>query len=368
MNIQDVLKKGEELRRNGNYEEARKLYENALGEASRDIDKALIHYGLSRVYIRIGESILAREHVNDAIKFAESSGDDDTLTKIYTSAIEINMSLGNIDTCEHLIKLGFKHAEKSKPETMFNFYNLVGIYSFDRGRIGYAKKSWERCLEISKKIGDDELIAIAYNNMGEVFRVRGEYRNAIEHYKHAYEHSKRGNDYRGMSINLLNMGDMARESGELDDAERYLREAVELYKNHEDKEIESSTLGYLAVILADRGKYDEAMKLANEAVELSKEVKNKSTIGESLLNLGYVYEKSGDYRKAMRTYNDARSIFVKINHRVFLSECELAIGRVLLESNMKEAARFHLEEAKKVAESIGEFRIMRKANELLVKC
>ena len=368
MDIKKIIAQGNALKRGGKYNEAIALYEDALKSASDEHELAELNYELSRAYLRNGEGIKAQERILNAIELAEKLGDDDLLTRVYTSAIDVGMYMGNLELCEKYIKFGYKHVLRAKPESQFNFYNIVGIYSFDRGKIGTARNNWEECLKIAKSENDPKLVAIAYNNLGEVYRIKDEFRKALENYRLAYENSKKSEDFRGVAINLLNMGDVSREAGDIQKAERYLRESVELYKKHKDMGIASNTYGFLAIVLADSGAYEEAKKFAEEAVNLAKKLDDKPTLGEATLRLGYVYEKMGDYRKAMRVYNEARNIFVKIAHKVFLSECELAIGRVLLSTNMPDAARFHLEEAKKIAEEIGEFKIVRKANALLVRC
>ncbi len=368
MDVDAIVEKAREMIKNGDYRGAISLYEDSLKEVKDDSGRAEILYHLSRVYLREGEVYRAQKSVLDAIEIANRIGDDDLLTRVYTSAVDIYANMGDVASAERYIKMGLKHAERASDKSRFNFYNLLAIFSFDRGSIGRARKYWETCLEIAKKIDDPNLIAIAYNNLGEVHRVKAEYRKALDYYRKAYEYSKKSDDFRGMAINLLNMGYVERENGNLEMAEKYMRESAELYEKHHDKRIASSSYANLASILADLGKHEEAMDFAKKAVEFSREVESRSEEGEALLNMGYVYEARGDFKNAMRTYNEARKVFVEISNKVLLSECELSIGRVLLKGNMKDAARFHLEEAKRIAEEIGEFKVVQKANSLLAKC
>ncbi len=367
MDVNAIVEKARQILKNGDYKGAISLYESSLTQTSSPEEKAEILYHLSRVYLRDGKIYKAQRAVLEAMDIADKLGDDDLLTRIYTSAIDIYSNMGDTTSAERYVKLGLKHVDNSKLETKFNFYNLVAIFSFDRGSIGRAEKYWEKCLEIAKETKDPKLIAIAYNNLGEVHRVKAEYTKALNYYNKAYEYSKEGEDYRGMAINLLNMGYVEREKGNLDMAEKHMRDSAELYEKHHDKRIGAASYANIAPVLADLKKYDEAMEYAKKAVKFSREVESKSEEGEAILNLGYVYEAMGDYRNAMRTYNDARKILVEISNKVLLSECELAMGRVLLKGNMNEAARFHLEEAKRIAESIGEFKVVQKANSLLAK-
>ncbi len=368
MDFDAIMEKARKLQREGKYEEAMKLYKEAEKIADTKSKRALVLRGFANIYLRKGQLFKARSYMSEAIKLGEETSDENLLTSLYTTSLEIHNTIGDFGACEKDIKMGLKYGNDSKPRTKFTFHNMVGIFNFYQGHVGRAKKEWEMCLEIAKEIGDTSLLAIAYNNMGEVYRIRGEQRKALNYYGEAYEQSKKMEDFRGMAINLLNMALIERENKNLEMAEKYLRESVELYDKHNNKEVAATSYAPLALALADEKRYEEAMSAAKTGIKLAEDVKSKAEVGECTMSLGYVYEMQEDYKKAMQTYNEAKRVLEEINNKVLLSQCELFIGRVLLKGNMKDAARFHLEKAKNIANEIGEFSVMQKANSLLAKC
>jgi len=368
MDIEKLIDEARKAQNEGRYKEAIEIYTSHLNNIDDELGKAKVLYHLSKLYLRVGEVYKAQNTITEAIALAKNKEDADILAKVYEGAIDVYSSVGNHDAVQRYFKLGLRYAEDAELETQFNFYNVVAIYLFDRGKIGVAGEYWKKCLNIAKNMGDNHLISIAYNNLGEVYRIRNELEKALRNYKESYEYSKKEYEYRTMAIALLNMGYIERERGELEQSEKYLRESVELYEKHKDDGTASACLGTYALVLADLKKYEDALNAAKKAVALAHKIGDRSAIGEATLYLGYVYEAKGDYKEAMRVYNDAHRVLEDIKNLVLLSECEMSMGRVLCKGNMKEAARFHLERAIKISGEIGEFCVTQKAKMLMSKC
>ena len=368
MDINSIIEQADELRKKRRYEEALELYRQVENSDISDRNRARVLIGMATITNRKGEIYKAQRLIMDAINIAEKVGDSDILTRDYTVAIDIHSSIGDINACERFIKMGNKYVEKAGRRNKFNFYNMLGIFTFNQGKIGLAEKYWKKCLNLAKEMQSNELEAIAYNNLGEVARVRGKFKEAFEDYNRAYKSSSTEEDYRGMAINLLNMGDVKSEMNDLEIAEKYARDSAKTYEKHKDKRIAVSSYSMLSKILADRKKFDEALTVAQKAREISETIEDVGLQGEALMALSYVYEKRESNREAIKIYNQARDIFTKIKNQVQLCECELGAGRVLLNGNKKEAAKFHLEKAKKIASEIGEFKVVQKAEALLAKC
>ncbi len=368
MEFNEIIKKADSLMRKGRLEDAIKLYNEAESFADSPEKRARVMLGIARIHIRKGEIFKAEGLLLDALKLLRESKDKDTFARIYTSLVDLYYHSGNIVAANRYIEKGKPFAEDAKDETKFSFYNICAIVNFDQGKIGIARNYWEKCLEIAKRMNNSELLAISLNNIGEVYRIRGEYEKALDYYRRAYEYSKQEEDYIGMSVNLLNMGDVEHASGNLEKAEEYLRKSVELYERHRSKERLSASYLHLARVLADEGKLEDAVKFAMDAYNLAKEINSKVKMGESLMALGYAYARMKKYGDALKHYNEAKKIFTEIDNKVALSECELHIGEMLVNAEKYESAKFHLERAKNLAEKLSEFKIVQKAIALLSRC
>ncbi len=368
MEFNELIEKSGDLMRKGELEEAMRLLKEAEGIADTNEKKALVMRGFARAYISMGNLYKSERLLQDTLEILKDSKDRDVITQIYTSLVDLYHRMGNVEAVNRYMEKGKPFVDYAKDETKFSFYNVCAIASFDQGRMGIAQNYWEECLKIAEKMKSDDLLAISLNNIGEIYRVRGEYEKALNYYAKAYEHSKKSEDYIGMSVNLLNMGDVEQNRGNLDTAEKYLRKSAELYKEHKSKERLSASYLHLSRVLADKGEYENALKYGRDAYNLAEEIKSKVKMGESLMAIGYAYEKMKNYGESLKNYNRALQIFSGIGNKVAASECELAMGELLILAEKCESATYHLEKAKNLAEEMKEFKIVQKANLLLSKC
>ncbi len=368
MEFEELIKKASDNMRNGNIKKALEIYQESLNLADSDEKKARVLRGIARTYIADGKMYKAQGILTDALNLALKSGNANITTEIYIALIDLFDRLGEVKISDKYIKEGRKYADKSEESEKFNFYNIVAIHSFNTGKIGLAENYWKKCLEIGEKINDKNLLSIAYNNVGEVYRLRGDYQKALEFYKRAYEVGKEIKNYEGMAVNLLNMGMIEKIRKNFESGEKYLMESLELYKKHKNKIRAAAAHREFAMLLADEGKYDNGIKHAEEGLKIVENLGNTQRIGELTLALGYVYEKKGDLKIALSMYNKAKKIFTETENKVMLSECELYIGRVFLLAGKKDTAEFHLRKARDIAMEIGKFRTLQMANSLLAKC
>ncbi len=368
MEFDELIKKANDLLRKGGLEEAMKTLKEAENLADTSEKKARVMREMARISIMNGDFYKGESMLQDALRILRDSKDRDVITQIYTSLIDLYHRMGDINAVNRYVEKGGPFAEEAEDEIRFGFYNICAIVSFDQGRIGIAHKYWEKCMEIARKMNDNELLAISLNNIGEIYRIRGEYEKALDYYKKAYEYSQKSENYTGMSVNLLNMGDVEHNRGNLDAAEEYLRKSVQLYEKHKNKVRLSASYLHLSKVLADKRKFDEAIKNGNKAYTLAEEIKSKIKMGESLMAIGYAYFKMKKYGDALKNYNGALKIFSEIGNRVAVSECELAMGETLILARKCDSAKYHLERAKTLAKEMKEYRIVQKANLLLSKC
>ncbi len=368
MEFESLIEKANAVMRKGEIEEAIKLLKKAEEIADTDEKKATVMRGFARTYIAMGDVYKSERLLHDAIEILKNSKDRDVITQIYTSLIDLYHRIGNMEAVNRYMKKGIPFAEEASNKIKFSFYNVCAIVNFDHGKIGIAQNYWEKCLSIAKEMNDKSLLAISLNNIGEIYRIRGEYEKAVGYYQKAYEQSQKSEDYIGMSVNLLNMGDVAYNSGDLKEAENYLRKSAELYEKHKNKERLSASYLHLSKVLVDMGKEDEALKYGKDAYHLAEEINSKVKMGESLMAIGYVYKKMEGYGESLRNYSKALDIFTEIGNKVSMSECELAMGEVLVLAGKCESSKYHLERAKALGEEMKEYRIVEKANMLLSKC
>ncbi|MCK5561928.1 MAG: tetratricopeptide repeat protein, partial [Thermoplasmata archaeon] len=71
----------------------------------------------------------------------------------------------------------------------------------------------------------------------------------------------------GEAIQLNNLGLIYREKGDLEEAQKNLETALELFKTEGDKQGEAAVLGSLALVYSDKGDYENTMKCLRDAAK-----------------------------------------------------------------------------------------------------
>ena len=149
------------------------------------------------------------------------------------------------------------------PRLVLRVVNLLGMASFESGRMEEAEARWEELLEASAEWGDDDFTARAANGLGVVANVRGRRDVALSHYQRAIAGYTRTGNGRGLAQTHYNLGLSFRDLGFHDDADAHYRRAMELAgSEHEDvvalAEVERAWLralrgdGKLAASMAER--------------------------------------------------------------------------------------------------------------------
>lgn len=65
-------------------------------------------------------------------------------------------------------------------------YNKVGSLYFRQGNLGKARHYWRKSYQVAQKYKDAKALSTAYNNLGELQRLKGELDTAILYYQHVW--------------------------------------------------------------------------------------------------------------------------------------------------------------------------------------
>ncbi|MCH8909018.1 MAG: tetratricopeptide repeat protein, partial [Candidatus Heimdallarchaeota archaeon] len=151
-----------------------------------------------------------------------------------------------------------------------NAYSDLGIYYLKEGNQDKAQESYERSIQIAKKIDNHKRLGVSLNNLGIVYQERDQLHEAIKHhlqsfdilteigsedklpptinslgwayfrlgwhvkalelYNQAIEISQRNNDNRNLSVYLANVGAIHNLRGDLNLAQDYYLQQLEINK------------------------------------------------------------------------------------------------------------------------------------------
>jgi predicted ATPase/class 3 adenylate cyclase len=165
----------------------------------------------------------------------------------------------------------------------------------------------EEAVAAARLAGDRHMLAVAYNNLGEVARVAGDNVRATTLYEQSYLLRKELGDASRIALSLVNLGEMAFIAGDNDRALALTSEGLELARAVGDKRHLSFALADLGWIALAQGRYDESRSRLREALVLSRELGHKGYAVVSLLALAGVAAAEGDAPTAARLAGAAQA-------------------------------------------------------------
>jgi tetratricopeptide (TPR) repeat protein len=343
--VKPRLEKAEALKSDGNYEEARKIYESLLpGLRAR------------------GASSELSEVLNNLSAFANDDGHYEQAVALAAESVQVCQSLHD-QRCE----------AKSR--------NDLGQAYSNGSRYGEAATELEQSLRLSNEIGDAETKVLVLNNLGNVFYYQAKYSEAFRTYEDGLreaENSKAlwappwqkisrlnlatlyqrlGNDQRAIAtyydvLNaprwlspreiahvLANVGILYRRLNDPEAALKNYRDAEKYYAQQKDADGEIGVLKNIGIVFAlDLGRYTEALKTFDQAHSLAEKTGNQREMMQTLLYRAETLYRMDRLADAGRDFEGARAVATRLGTTEEEWKALYGLGKIDLRNGHIDAA------------------------------
>ncbi len=281
--IFELLQSAVQLHRGGQWEAARKLYEQALSQEPRHAD-ALNLLGL--LCCQTGQHARAVELLRQAIAI------NGMQAPYFSNLGEAHRGLKQWDEAIEC----YNHAVRLAPHA-FEFHNNLATLLQQAGRVDEAIASYQRALAIQPQNAEGHF------NLGTALQRQGKLREADACYQRALD--LQPNHVRA----LINLGGICRLDGNLSAAETYYRRAIEIQPA-------LSALHYnLGNVLQAQGQSERAIECFRQALALDPE-----NI-EALSNLGSMLERQRQLGESLTCLERA----VRLRPDFAIAQCNLGV-------------------------------------------
>lgn len=248
-----------------------------------------IHIALARVYRRLSEYPISRDHANKALASFRETGNWLGMAEAYREIANSLHQEGNSEKAIENFQLGIKIIDgNSAPFMLGKLYtDMSGAYWFlRRPQDGIA------CLERSIEFFDQTEHAlnsvIAYNNLGINLMLIGEWRKAEEMIGRALEIGLRG-DYAHVAGIYDSLGELKLLRGEIAEAEELLERAVSYARKHHSQWYTVQSMRNLARSYLAKGDTEKAIAQARETIDFAHDVGDKHYANMAGLVLAEAY-------------------------------------------------------------------------------
>ena len=185
------------------------------------------------------------------------------------------------------------------------------LYMRDRQHLmniqGQFDSSMILCLqaaELSRQIGDDNLLASALGNLGSVYLYTGDKERAIDYYLQCAALLEKLGDKRRLAILYTNLGINYQRLKQHANALSYGQKAIDMTRELGSKGDLGIALSNHAVTLIDMNRSAEALPLLEDALQISRETNHTRLQLSVLINMAGTLEEQREDRQKFKEYID----------------------------------------------------------------
>jgi DNA-binding NtrC family response regulator/tetratricopeptide (TPR) repeat protein len=254
-----------------------------------------IEIGLARVYRKLNECAICRDHAKSALIRLREKGEWLGMAEAYREIALSYHQEGNSEKSLEYFNLGIEIiGERSAPFMLGKLYtDMSGAYWFLR-----KPKDGVECLEKSITFFDqtEHVLnsVIAYNNLGINLLQIGELDRAEAAIRKALDLATRS-DHVHMAGILDSLGEIKILRGDLDEAQKLLEQAVEVAKKRKREWYQAQAMRNLARCFLAQGDLKQAEATARKTIDLSKEIGETHYAEMAGLVLAETYLKRGGF-------------------------------------------------------------------------
>jgi len=201
-------------------------------------------------------------------------------------------------------------------------FNSYGELLQQLGRLSQAQVMFERVLELSDSGDETEEVAtgeawkgIAYGNLGELYRLRGDLPMAEKMHLRALNIAERQSRPEGMAIQYGKLGRIYRLRADWNGAESMHRKALELDLMLNNLAGTAVDYADLAHVFRARKQLDQALAYLERALGINEQLGLELGIAIVCGNLGTVYLATGDFDKAEAMHRRSLEIDIRLDHQ-----------------------------------------------------
>lgn len=291
------------LNKKGKFPEARKY----LTEAYQLSVRLGFHRQQPRIISEIGISYFAQGNLTTAKDDFQISLASDLKTG---NPKDIGTSYNNLGTVYHfngdhvkgidLYLKALKCYEK--------IHDTLGIYkvSDNLGILYREQKLFDRSEEFHLKakrlnelaLNKPVLFGKNYNNLGNLYKTKGDYKKSLECYRKSHHYKKITEDQNGEALCLAGIAEVQLLLNHPDSAEFYYKLSHQLFSETEDTDGIVSVYNNLASLYIDQGRFSEAYRISRIAADSAIILKAQDLLSDAYINLGEASFNLNQYREA----------------------------------------------------------------------
>ncbi|MEP4532173.1 MAG: sensor histidine kinase [Cyclobacteriaceae bacterium] len=275
----------------------------------------------------------------------------------------------NPDKCVKLASDIINHSEELSDSTMiFNFYNIPAIIYQKRNKLDSADILFGKAEEIANRLESQDLILKVNNNIGLLYRDRGEYKRALERWQVVLNGFRELKDLPMESYVLMNIGSTYYILENWTLGNQYHEEALQVNLSLEDPLRIGKSYSALSYSFSQQGSMDSARYFNEKAISYLEQTNDMFALANAKRSRCSDLGQIKKYQESCDCYLDVLELDKKMKNLKGIMICHKDLGSNYSNLSQYSLALNHLQEALKLSRQIGEKRIRQTIHYSLAVC
>ena len=191
--------------------------------------------------------------------------------------------------------------------------NSLGIAEYTTGNLEKAIEAFKRCKEACIVNGDSIGLAWAYNNIGNIYIDKTDYKTTLAYYDSALHIRKLLNDSVSIAQSYTNYGFVYKDLGDFTNALLYLFKSAQYLEKANQPESLAFSYNFIGSVYVLRKNYTYSNIFYNKALALYRQVGDRTNEAIAIGVMGSNYYKLGQVEKGKRMILQAYQIHHELN-------------------------------------------------------
>ncbi len=292
-----------------------------------DYARLLLKFG--EVYLRQADFAPALENFQKSERIARLLDNPEAIAFSLVRQGGAHYSLEDPARAEEAYQAAIRLYQTLPPANgLANAFNGLGVVEKMRGNFERALEHTTRGLEIAQKIGDSIQTALLLNNFGILYRSLGRLREAVQSFERSIEILERLGDPHGTARAFMNLGRAQLALGDLRRGLEALTRARDLFHAIGDKKGMVLTLGNLGMVQFYFGDFTTARTLFSQYLADARRVGIVRCEADALNSLGLVELETDNYAAAEEHFGQSLECFRRAGDTEGILINRLHIARV----------------------------------------
>lgn len=227
--------------------------------------------------------------------------------------------------------------------------NYLGVLYRNIGQLDSADIYFRYALVDAKKFKDTVQIGYSYNNIANIYKLRGINVKALEYTLKGLQIFEKINDIQGQAYCYISLGIIFRNQNDYKNAFKYTLRAIELREKLNDRKGKAIAVNQLAEIYFEKKDYLRAIDTFNKLLPLYKELNDKKGISACYAGIAGVYFELKKYTESLEYRFKALNIDTEINYQFGIALNHIKLAEIFMLLNKMDESFFHLNKGQNIA-------------------